>query len=172
MKTERFFLREIEDQDIHHIFRGLSHPEVIRYYGVSFMTLEATEEQMAWYADLKSSGKGLWWAIFTKTTKEFCGAGGFNDRDREARKAELGFWLLPEYWGLGIMQETMPVILQAGFEQLKLERIEGFVETKNSNCLKALHRLGFKHESTEQDAEEKNGRWIAIATFVKVRSEK
>ena len=167
MQTERFLLREIEDQDIHHIFRGLSHPDVIRYYGVSFMSLEATKEQMEWYANLKQTSKGLWWAIFTKITNEFCGAGGFNDRDAQTKKAEIGFWLLPEYWGKGIMQETMPRILQAGFEQLDLKRIEGFVDTQNANCIKALHRLGFQYERTDYRAEEKDGRWIDVATYVK-----
>lgn len=169
MQSQRFYLREIEEEDIHHIFRGLSHTDVIRYYGVSFMTLEATQEQMEWYADLKTSGKGLWWGVFKKDTHEFCGAGGFNDRDTSTQKAELGYWLLPEYWGQGIMQETMPLILTAGYEQLDLKRIEGFIDTENANCIKAIKKLGFHHESTEERAEEKDGRWIDIATYVKYR---
>ena len=39
-------LHPITPADITHIHRGLSHPEVIRYYAVRFMTLEATQEQM------------------------------------------------------------------------------------------------------------------------------
>ncbi|MBL8001929.1 MAG: hypothetical protein JNL05_08205 [Flavobacteriales bacterium] len=34
-------LHPITPADITHIHRGLSHPEVIRYYAVRFMTLEA-----------------------------------------------------------------------------------------------------------------------------------
>jgi len=170
VETKRYYLREIEDQDIHHIFRGLSHPEVIRHYGVSFSTLEETKEQMEWYAELKRTGTGCWWGVFRKRDDAFCGAGGYNDRDPLAHKAELGYWLLPEYWGQGIMQETMPILLQVGFQQLQLQRIEGFVETDNTNCIKALHRLGFQHESTELRAEKKEGRWIDLATYVMVNS--
>lgn len=41
-KTDRLLLRKIVNSDIGHIFKGLSDPDVIRYYGVSFMTLEGT----------------------------------------------------------------------------------------------------------------------------------
>lgn len=53
IKTERLLLRQFADSDLENVFKGLSHPEVIKYYGVSFQTLEATKEQMLFFADLK-----------------------------------------------------------------------------------------------------------------------
>ena len=34
--TERLLIREIIDSDHENVFRGLSNPNVIKYYGVSF----------------------------------------------------------------------------------------------------------------------------------------
>ncbi len=45
-----------------YIHRGLSHPDVVRYYAVSYPTLEATQEQMDWYASIAHEGTGQWWA--------------------------------------------------------------------------------------------------------------
>jgi len=58
MKTERLLLRQIVASDIGHIFKGLSDPEIIKYYGVNFQSLEATKEQMTFYADLEKNGTG------------------------------------------------------------------------------------------------------------------
>ena len=45
LKTERLLLRQFVDTDLENVFKGLSHPEIIKYYGVSYQTLEATKAQ-------------------------------------------------------------------------------------------------------------------------------
>ncbi|MFT6335220.1 MAG: ribosomal-protein-alanine N-acetyltransferase [Saprospiraceae bacterium] len=169
IQTERLVIRKITSEDIHHIFSGLSHPDVIKYYGVSFMTLEATQEQMDWYADLEKNETGQWFAVCSKKNGTFYGAGGYNDRDAHNRKAEIGFWLLPKYWGKGIMAEAMPKIFDYGFDELKLHRIEGFVESTNENCKKAVDKVGFKYEGTMVDCEVKNGKFISVDIYAKFK---
>ncbi|RNC87199.1 MAG: N-acetyltransferase [Winogradskyella sp.] len=163
IKTNRLLLREIIDSDLKYIFKGLSHPDVIKYYGISFDSLEATKEQMLWYADKKQ----MWWAICDLDNKTFYGAGGLNDINHKEKKAEIGLWLLPEFWGKGIMNEVMPLITNYGLNQLKLERIEGFVETENTNCKRAMAKLDFHHEKTMKDCEIKNGELISVDVYVK-----
>lgn len=46
--TKQLILRQITQSDLPNIYKGLSHPKVIPYYGVSFESLEATQEQMDW----------------------------------------------------------------------------------------------------------------------------
>ena len=147
--TEKILLREIESSDIDNVYIGLSNPDVIRHYGVSFHTLE---EQMKWFADSKQQ----WFAICSLDNKEFYGAGGLNDISKEHKKAEIGLWLLPEYWGIGIMKEAMPLICNYGFDQLGLHRIEGFVDAENKNCKRAMSKLDFEFEGTMRDCEIKN----------------
>ena len=147
--------------DINSIFQGLSHPQVIKYYGVSYASLEATKEQMDWYAQPTQ----CWWAICSLDNRTFYGAGGLNDLSSEHHKAEVGLWLLPEFWGKGIMTEAMPMICNYGFNQLGLHRIEGFVESSNENCKKALAKLNFEYEGTMKDCEVKNGAFISVDIY-------
>ena len=163
--TTRFDLREITQEDIAHIHKGLSNPEVTRYYAVHFPTLEATQEQMDWYADLKKNETGIWWGVIDKESGAFCGAGGYNDLDKANRKAEIGFWLLPEYWGKGIMKEVMPTLFRQGFEVLNLHRIEGFVDSDNEKCKRALEKINFKYEGTMHDCEFKNGAFVSVDIY-------
>lgn len=171
MKTKRFELNEIQRKDIVNIHKGLSDPRVTAYYAVHFSTLEDTQEQMDWYDDLKNKGTGIWWGIYLADSGEFCGAGGFNGLDREHKKAEIGLWLLPEFWGQGIMKEVMPRLFQEGFEQLGLNRIEGFVESGNSKCKKGLEKFHFEHEGTMRQCEFKNGKFIDVDIFSILKSD-
>ncbi len=171
LKTERFLLRRFKNDDLEKVFQGLSNPEVIRYYGVSFSSLEATREQMAWFEELEQKETGAWWAICSLEDQSFTGAAGFNNVSKEHRKAELGFWLLPEFWGRGIIQEVLPVICEFAYTKLNLHRIEAFVETENTASAKALKNQGFRHEGTMVDSEVKNGRFISVDLFARLENE-
>lgn len=165
IRTKRLLLRKIRDYDLDHVFSGLSHPDVTKYYGVRFESLEATREQMSWFAHLEKDGTGIWFAICLAENGQFIGAGGFNNLSKQHRKAEVGLWLLPDYWGKGYMQEAMPAICDYGFSQLNLHRIEGFVETENTASKRALDKLGFTHEGTMKDCEMKDGKFISLDVY-------
>ncbi|MBX2829481.1 MAG: GNAT family N-acetyltransferase [Flavobacteriaceae bacterium] len=165
IKTERLLLREIQDSDLESIYQGLSDPRVIQHYGISFDNLEATKEQMTWFTDKKQR----WWAICSLDNQTFYGAGGLNDINLHEGKAEIGLWLLPEFWGKGIMKEALPLIANYGLQQLNLSRIEGFVETENRNCKNAMSKLDFKLEKTIKDFEVKNGKAISVDVYAKIK---
>lgn len=169
IKTKRLLLRPFVESDLQNVFIGLSDPDVIKYYGVSFDSLEATKEQMTWFADLEKNNKGRWWAVCSLDNQSFYGAGGLNDFNATTKTAEIGFWLLPKSWGKGIMTEAMPAICDYAFTHMGIEKIEGFVETYNTNCKKAMAKLDFKLEKTMIDCEEKNGQLISLDVYVKQR---
>ena len=171
LETERFYLRQFRDSDIENVFKGLSHRDIIKYYGVNFTTLEATKEQMAWFAALEKNETGIWWAVCSTADDIFLGAVGLNDWSKEHKKAEIGFWLLLENWGQGIMTEAIPLVLDYAFNQMGLHRIEGYVESENNNSKKVLTKFGFKLEGTMKDCEIKNGKFISLDIYAKLRTE-
>jgi ribosomal-protein-alanine N-acetyltransferase len=166
LTAESIFLREIVNSDIEHVFRGLSHPAVIKYYGVSFNSLEETKTQMKWFADDKQK----WFAICSLDSQIFYGAGGLNDICLKHRKAEIGLWLLREYWGQGIMKQAMQLITIYGFDQLNLHRIEGFVDADNNNCRRAMSKLDFEFEGTMKECEFKTDRYVSIDIYARIRN--
>lgn len=171
MKTDKLLLRQIISEDKENIYKGLSHPDVIKFYGVNFHSLEATEEQMIWYRELEENETGIWWAICSTDAQTFYGAGGFNNLNKQHKKAEIGFWLLPEFWGKGIMQEAFPLICNYGFETLGLNRIEGFVDSENSSCKKAIEKLNFKLEGTMRECEIKDGKFLSVDIYSKLKND-
>ncbi len=165
--TDRVFLRPITVSDQEFIYKGLSHPDVIKYYGVHFESYEATAEQMRWYAEEAQ----YWWVICMKEGMKLAGAVGLNDVSKVHKKAEIGMWLLPEFWGQGIMQEVMPSICSYGFQELDLNRIEGFIESNNLQCKKAMSKLAFDYEGTMRSCEFKDGQFIDVDIYAKIKEE-
>ena len=171
METENYILKEIQSSDIENIHKGLSNPDITRFYDVHFPTLEDTKEQMEWYRDLKESGTGIWWGIYDKKDHRFCGAGGFNSLNKQHKKAEIGLWLLKEFWGKGILKEVMPELFEYGFTKLELNRIEGFVISENTKCKSALEKINFQYEGTMRECEIKNGKKIDVDFYSILKSE-
>lgn len=125
---------------------------------------------MQFFADLEKEGKVIWRAVCSFDNKTFYGSGGLNSLSKKYKKSEIGFWLLTEFWGQGIMTEVMPIICNYGFDNLGLHRIEGLVETDNFNCKNAMKKLDFTHEGTMTDWEIKNEKFISLDIYAKLKS--
>lgn len=162
-----YIYRRFRTDDIDAVFAGLGNPKVTQYYGVHFDSLEATQEQMDWFAALESERKGQWFALET-AEGAFVGAGGYNDWDHAHHKAEIGFWLLPEYWGKGIMKLAFPALLEYGFNVMNLHRIEGYVDAGNTKCKRALQKTALRYEGTMLDCEQKDGAWVSVDIYATV----
>jgi ribosomal-protein-alanine N-acetyltransferase len=160
LHTERLTLKLVERADQRKVFEGLSHPDIIRYYGVSYETYEATSRQMQFYEDHYKNGTGYLFKLLLNDT--FIGVAGVYFINPQHRHAEMGYWLFPEYWKNGYATEAMKKIIAFSFEELHLHRLKADVETENPASSNLLKRLGFEKEGVMQDCEYKNGRYINL----------
>lgn len=172
LKTEKLLLRKFIQGDLENVYLGLSHPDVIKYYGISYDSLEATKMQLKYFDDLEKTGTGIWWAICSPDNKLFYGAAGLNNMSQIHKRAEIGFWILPDFWRKGIVSESIPVICNYAFNDLEIHRIEAQVETENVNCKKTMKKLDFIHEGTLVDYELKDGKYISLDIFAKFNPNK
>ena|SRR6218665_2010980 len=163
--TQRLLLREIEPADIDKVFEGLSHPDVIQYYGVSYKSLEATKAQMQWYADMIEKDTGRCWAICPADNSNFYGVITLPFWEKEHRRAELGYWLLPAFWKQGIITEAARRVIEYAFTEMNLHRIKAESEDDNAGSIATLKKLGFVYEGTQRECEIKNGRFINLQIF-------
>lgn len=145
--TSTHRLRRILQSDRPALFAGLSHPEVIAHYGISYDSEERCQEQLDWYRYMEQSHSGYWWAICPPDSPDqLIGACGIYEIDQHNRNADIGYWLLPDYWHQGIMQSCLQRILHYGFHERGLHRIEAEVEPDNIASIKLIQKLGFHLE--------------------------
>lgn len=165
LTLNRLVLRDFVAADLPHVYGGLSHPEVIKHYGISYDSLAATETQMQWFQDIVAEQSGHWLAIETADTRTFMGAIGVSDRDLNHRCAELGYWLLPEYWGQGYMSEALQGFLGFAFGDLNLHNVHAVVELPNQASRRVLLSAGFMLEGVMRECEWKNGEFLSLCRY-------
>ncbi len=170
--TDRFILKQILPADQAFIFKGLSDPKVIPFYGVRYDSFEATKNQMEFYDELWRNKTGCWWKIVSKTTDKPVGACGMNAYQPEHEKAEIGYWLLPDHWKLGIMPEVIPVMIAHLFSHWKLHRLEAVIEAGNEASCRLSEKLGFTYEGTLREAEIKDGKHISLMIYSLLAAER
>jgi ribosomal-protein-alanine N-acetyltransferase len=154
--------------DQNFVFKGLSHPDVIRFYGVSYDSFEAAAAQIEFYNVLEICETGSWWKIIDVSTGKPCGACGCNNFNPHHEKIEIGYWLLPGYQGRGIMQECLETMLTYISGRWKVHRIEAWVEAGNEASRKLLQKCGFSEEGLLRDTEVKNGKRISLYVYAKI----
>jgi [ribosomal protein S5]-alanine N-acetyltransferase len=165
LASARYLLQQINPSDQQFIFEGLSDPQVIEFYGVSFSSFESTAQQMEFYDSLIREGSGTWWKVVDRQTGERTGAIGFNNYQPKHKKAEVGYWLLPSFWGKGIIGEVLPIVINYLRKQYNIHRIEALIEDGNDRSCKALEKAGFIHEGLQRDCEIKNGKYISLHVY-------
>jgi ribosomal-protein-alanine N-acetyltransferase len=165
LKTERLLLQQVHPEDQQFIFEGLSHPEVIPFFGVKYNSFEATAKQMEWYAKAYSEGTGGPWKIIDKSTNEKIGVIAYYFYKAEHKKAEVGFWIFPKYWNKGIVSEALNAVINYCQKEKGIHRLEAFVEEGNTASNKVLEKGGFEYEGTMKDCEIKDGRYISLLIY-------
>jgi ribosomal-protein-alanine N-acetyltransferase len=82
--------------------------------------------------------------IFEKEKKQFIGAGKLTIENRNRKEAELGYMLLPHFWGNGYGNEITEVLLAKARKESTLKKVTAVIHPANVASRKILKRNGFK----------------------------
>jgi ribosomal-protein-alanine N-acetyltransferase len=88
----------------------------------------------------------IYWAITLNGTDKLIGTICLFDFSDENLKAEIGYELLPDFQGKGIMQEATLKVIQFGFQQVGLHSIEAYTHSENRSSTRLLEKLNFKRD--------------------------
>lgn len=165
LHTERILLRKVEQLDAPFILKGLSNDDLTKFMLIRYYTLDEVQGQMDYYANHYQNKTGFYWLMELKNNKEPIGVIGINNLSGIHKKAEIGFWLLPAFWGKGFTTEAGKAVLNFCFSQLGLNRIEATVETENPASIAIIKKLGLQHEGTFREYEINNGAFIDLMMF-------
>jgi [ribosomal protein S5]-alanine N-acetyltransferase len=87
---------------------------------------------------------GLYWAIALPESNQLIGTICLFDFSDELKKCEIGYELLPQYQGQGVMKEALKKVIDFAFHTLKTEIIDAFTHHSNQNSILLLQKLNFK----------------------------
>jgi [ribosomal protein S5]-alanine N-acetyltransferase len=85
-----------------------------------------------------------YWKIHLLDSGEFVGCCGLREHQAENDYPELGFHLLPEFWGMGLAREAAARVIRHAFDELGIEGIYAGHHPDNAASMKVLEGLGFR----------------------------
>jgi len=155
-RTGRLVIRRLRHDDFDDFFALCGDPVAMRYMGdgqplTGEQTQKWIEVSLANYAE-----RG--WGCFGVTTHHsdrligFC---GFARPSDAPDVIELIYAFLPGEWGKGYATEAARAVIDVGFRQCGMTRIEATVNTANDASKRVLAKVGmvFEKQVTEEDGE-------------------
>ena len=108
------------------------------------------------------------WKIIDKVSGEKIGVVAYYFHKPEHKKAEVGFWIFPQYWNKGIATEVLRAVIEYCRAQKDIHRLEAFVEEGNVASSRVLEKVGFVYEGTMRECEVKDGKFISLLIYALV----
>jgi ribosomal-protein-alanine N-acetyltransferase len=152
LTTEHYYLRKLEMSDENEIFAIRSDESVAKY--LDRPKAKSVEEARQFIEKINNgitNNESVYWVITLKNGTKFIGSICLWNISREQSKAEIGFELFPAYQGKWIMQEVIPVVIEFGFNVMKLDLIEGEVDPENIKSIKLMEKFGFVYDKKLED---------------------
>jgi ribosomal-protein-alanine N-acetyltransferase len=166
LETERLLFRQIDTSHTQLMFEFNSDLEALRFVPrAPYTSIEQATDKVAEFETGYKERTGFGWAFHLKDSSEPIGYGGFFNVSGEDRKAEIGYGLLPGYWGLGYASEAAAEIVRFGFHDLGLHRIYGLVDPENAASVRLIEKLGFSKEGQFKDDAFARGRYFDMCVF-------
>lgn len=163
-------LRMLEPRDIDALMVQKNDAEVAALLG-GFSTGYARADLESWLEYHRTAEDEVLWAI--ADSQDAClGHVGLYGIDHRVRKAEFAIMLGDRsVWGRGIGKSVSAWVLDHGFLQLNLNRIELDVLATNPRAQALYAALGFQVEGTRRAAQYKDGEFIDVLLMSLLRSE-
>ncbi len=150
LETKHLILRDILPTDVNGIYELDSNPIVHEYLGKNPITKmsQAIDSIESVRNQYRERGIGRFAAI-EKSSGDFIGWSGlkFNTGDKEVIGTkrdfiDIGYRLIPRYWGKGYATESSVALLDFGFKELNYDIIYGAAEIGNIASNKILRKIG------------------------------
>ncbi len=155
LRTPRLRLRPLEHPDAAALFAIFADLRVARYLSKPpWTSIEVARERLARDIEAMRAGRYVCLGILAEGDGTLLGECSLFNFHEQSRRAELGYTLAFDCWGNGYMTEALSSLLEFGFAELSLHRVEADVDPRNVASARTLERLGFKKEGHLRE------RWI------------
>lgn len=147
LETERLRLRWITPGDAEALFAVLSDPLVTQYWsGGPWTSIEQAHKSIADSLANYADGSGLRFVIELAGTPGMIGYVSLHHFVDASRRCEVGYALARPYWNQRYAGEALGAVIDYGFRELDLNRIEADIDPANVASARLLERYGFRKE--------------------------
>ena len=148
LASERLQFRKLTATDAPEILALRGNPETMRFIPRPLLTdIEGALAHIKSINDKIEENLDINWAVTEKNSDKCIGIMGFYRTQPEHFRAELGYMILPEYWGKGYVTEAVTTLLNFAFNTLKFHSIEAVIDSRHKASERVLQKNGFTKEA-------------------------
>ena len=156
LTTERLSLRQMEINDEQEIFKLRSDSKINKYLDRQIAnTIDDARNFINKVNENINKNDSLYWAITFKGKNILVGTICLFSFSDEKDKCEIGYELLSNFQGQGIMQEAVEKVIDYAFNTIEVKKIDAFFHRDNQSSIKLLKKFSFI-DSNEPDKTDPN----------------
>ena len=166
LESERLLLRQITPDDVDQIFALISNPETMKYIPRPLATTkDDAMGHIKMIQDKIVSNEGINWAITEKGNPKMIGIIGHYRIRWEHFRSEIGYMLLPEYQGKGIITEAIQLLVDYGFNEMNMHSLEAIIDPENTASARVLEKNNFVKEAHFKENEFYDGKFLDAVVY-------
>ncbi len=166
---ERIYLRPLEPAQDNHLYSTwMNDPETRRYFSIYPTSDTRGKERLE---QLYKDGKHIIFGVALKSDNQLIGLVGLKDINNLNQSAEFYNIVDRAFWGRGYGTEGTKLMLQYGFMELNLNRIQTQDMEENIGGQRADEKAGMKYEGTLRQVVLRGGRYHNVRVYSILRSE-
>ncbi|MBQ9545451.1 MAG: GNAT family N-acetyltransferase [Clostridia bacterium] len=171
LRTERLVLRKLTPRDAGDMFEYARSEEVTRF--LTWYPHPDVSHTRAYLKALRSAyRKGRFFDWGVEFQGKMIGTCGFTNISEENSCGEIGYVLSPAFRGRGLMTEAAKRVVDFGFDDLGLERIEAKHIVGNEKSASLMRRCGMSCEGTLRNAMLIKGQFRTICIYSILREDR
>ena len=159
LKSERLYLKLINISDLEDIHKLHSLPETDEFNALGIPeNIEQTRTIIENWISENQKDKNQSFTFTIEFQKQFVGLIALNLGKEKYKNANVWYKLHLDFWNKGFATEALKIIINFGFDDLKLHRIEAGCAVENIGSIHVLEKVGMNLEGRKrQNLPLKNG---------------
>ncbi|WP_459499350.1 GNAT family N-acetyltransferase [Bacillus sp. C1] len=148
--TDRLQFRKYTMDDLEFYTSLWGNEKVLRYIGNGTLKTytQCKKSLEGWVLPGYKNGLGLFLMIEKDTGIPIGHAGLVRQQVEGKEEIEIGYWLLPEYWGKGYAKEAATAFRDYGFQALGLNKLVSLINPDHPASIFVARKTGLYYEKT------------------------
>jgi [ribosomal protein S5]-alanine N-acetyltransferase len=149
LDTARLKLRPLFEEDVDAVYEYSSDPDITQFLlWYTHRTKDDSFSFIKFARDEFDKRSSIIWGIELRAERKIIGTIDLRNYNSIHRCGEIGYVIRKNYWNKGFVTEAIKAVIDYGFRELNLNRVEAHCEHENTGSWRAMEKSGMKYEGS------------------------